>query len=102
MNKRFYIVFLTLLSLPVFSQEKEKKRLPSEEINVVKPFSPTVSKAVKIRIEPDVDSIDLGLTQDIEYSINSVPVASTFAPAKGKAKSFFFAPGSYLAVNLDR
>jgi hypothetical protein len=75
------------MSLPVFSQEKEKKRLPSEEINVVKPFSPTVSKAVKIRIEPDVDSIDLGLNQDIEYSINSVPVASTFAPAKGKAKS---------------
>ena len=87
MNRGFYIVFLTLLSLSVFSQEKEKKRLPSEEINVVKPFSPTVSKAVKIRIEPDVDSIDLGLTQDIDYSINSVPVASTFAPAKGKAKS---------------
>ena len=86
--KRFlYILVLLLLSLPVLSQEKEKKRLPSEEINVVKPFSPTVSKAVKIPIEPDTDSIDLGLDKEINYSINSIPVASTFTPAKGKAKS---------------
>jgi len=86
--KRFlYILVLLLLSLPVLSQEKEKKRLPSEEINVVKPFSPTVSKAVKIPIEPDTDSIDLDLDKEIDYSINSIPVASTFTPAKGKAKS---------------
>jgi hypothetical protein len=76
-----------LMSLPVLSQEKEKERLPSEEINVVKPFSPTVSKAVKITIEPETDSIDLGLSKAIDYSINSIPVASTFTPAKGKAKS---------------
>ncbi len=86
--KRFlYILVLLLLSLPALSQEKDKKRLPSEEINVVKPFSPTVSKAVKIPIEPDTDSIDLGLDKEINYSINSIPVASTFTPAKGKAKS---------------
>ncbi len=86
--KRFlYILVITMLSLPVLSQEKEKERLPSEEINVVKPFSPTVSKAVKITIEPETDSIDLGLSKAIDYSINSIPVASTFTPAKGKAKS---------------
>jgi hypothetical protein len=86
--KRFlYILVLLLLSLPALSQEKEKKRLPSEEINVVKPFSPTVSKAVKIPVEPDIDSIDLDLSKEINYSINSIPVASTFTPAKGKAKS---------------
>ena len=87
MIKKLCIFIVLLLSLPVLSQEKEKERLPSEEINVVKPFSPTVSKAVKIKIEPETDSIDLDLTQEIEYSINSIPVASTFTPAKGKAKT---------------
>ena len=87
MRRGLYIFAFLILSLPALSQEKEKKRLPSEEINVVKPFSPTVSKAVKVDLQPETDSIDLELTQEIDYTINSIPVASTFTPAKGKAKS---------------
>ena len=91
--KRPLIIILTLLfALSSFSQEKEKGRLPSEEINVVKPFSPTVSKAVKINVEPQTDSVDLGLEKEVDYSINSIPVASTFTPAKGKAKTLQRAP----------
>lgn len=87
MKRSLVILFTLLLNLPAVSQEKEKKRLPSEEINVVKPFSPTVSKAFKINVEPETDSVDLGLNREIDYSINSIPVASTFTPAKGKAKT---------------
>lgn len=91
--KKLLIIVLTLLfALPAFSQEKEKSRLPSEEINVVKPFSPTVSKAIKINVEPQTDSVDLGLSKAVDYSINSIPVASTFTPAKGKAKTLRRAP----------
>lgn len=87
MNK--YIIFLILLmiSSTVFSQKKKKERITTEEINVVKPFSPTVSEAFKINAEPEIDSIDIGGKKDITYSINSIPVASTFTPAKGKAKT---------------
>ena len=87
MNRALIIALALMLSMYSYAQKKEKEGLPSEEINVVKPFSPTVSKANKINIKPEIDSIDLGLKKDIDYSINSIPVASTFAPAKGKAKT---------------
>ena len=84
-----YIIFLIFLmiSASVFSQKKKKERITTEEINVVKPFSPTVSEAFKINTEPQIDSVDLGEKKEISYTINSIPVASTFTPAKGKAKS---------------
>ncbi len=87
MKRPLIIIMILLFAFEAYAQEKEKKRLPSEEINVVKPFSPTVSKAVKISMEPETDSVDLGLKKEIGYSINSIPVASTFTPAKGKAKT---------------
>lgn len=76
-----------MISSLAFSQKKKKERITTEEINVVKPFSPTVSEAFKINIEPEIDSVDIGGKKDISYSINSIPVASTFTPAKGKAKT---------------
>ena len=76
-----------MISSLAFSQKKKKERIATEEINVVKPFSPTVSEAFKINMEPEVDSVDIGGKKDISYSINSIPVASTFTPAKGKAKT---------------
>lgn len=87
MKNALLIIFLILLSGSVFSQKKKKDRITTEEINVVKPFSPTVSEAFKINIQPEIDSVDIGGKKEIQYSINSVPVASTFTPAKGKAKT---------------
>jgi hypothetical protein len=90
---RYKIFFLLLMiSSLAFSQKKKKERITTEEINVVKPFSPTVSEAFKINIEPEIDSIDIGGKKEISYSINSIPVASTFTPAKGKAKTLKRAP----------
>jgi hypothetical protein len=83
-SKIIFFIFL-LISGAVFSQKKEK--ISTEEINVVKPFSPTVSEAFKINVKPEIDSVDLGAKKEVTYSINSVPVASTFTPAKGKAKT---------------
>jgi len=87
MNRSVIFLILVMVSGVVFSQKKKKDRITTEEINVVKPFSPTVSEAFKINTEPDIDSVDLGKKKEISYSINSIPVASTFTPAKGKAKT---------------
>ena len=87
MNKYILILIFLMISGSVFSQKKKKERITTEEINVVKPFSPTVSEAFKINAEPQIDSIDLGEKKEISYTINSIPVASTFTPAKGKAKT---------------
>lgn len=87
MSKYKIFFLLLLISSLAFSQKKKKDRIATEEINVVKPFSPTVSEAFKINSEPEIDSIDIGGKKDINYTINSIPVASTFTPAKGKAKT---------------
>ncbi len=57
----------------------------SETVTVVKPYTPSVRDANKIRETPNRnDSVSLK-KKPVEYSIFSVPVASTFTPAKGRA-----------------
>lgn len=84
--KRFSILFILLFSVVVFSQKKEKDTLGTEVINVVRPYSPTVSDAFKVKSTPEIFDTELSTKKQINYSIFSVPVASTFTPAKGKPK----------------
>ncbi|MCF6296967.1 MAG: TonB-dependent receptor [Flavobacteriaceae bacterium] len=98
MKKHIILFIFLLLSGIIFSQKKDKEELDTQEITVVKPFTPTVSDAYKIKIGPKIDSIELA-KKDIEYSINSIPVASTFTPAKGKAKTIKRAPKEYIYNN---
>jgi hypothetical protein len=73
-------IMLFLITGAVFSQD-----LGSETVEVVKPYTPSVNDAFKVRENPSItDSINLEKKQ-VQYSIFSVPVASTFAPAKGRA-----------------
>ena len=59
--------------------------LGSETVTVVKPYTPSVSDASKIKATPTRnDSVSLQ-KKEVKYSIFSVPVASTFTPAKGRA-----------------
>ena len=61
--------------------------LGSETVVVVKPYTPSVNDAFKIKETPSItDSVNLEKRQ-VQYSIFSVPVASTFSPAKGRATS---------------
>ena len=64
---------------------QDEKDIGTETVTVVRPYAPTVSDAFKIKSVPTLnDSIVLN-KKAITYSIFSVPVASTFTPAKGKA-----------------
>ncbi len=78
---------VALFSTTLFAQEETvKDTLNAGEITVVKPYKPTISDAFKIKENPTLDQ-DSKITKDsVAYTINSVPVASTFTPAKGKAK----------------
>ena len=78
----FLLLFLGFWGVIV---AQETDNIGTETVTVVKPYSPTVSDAFKIKSAPDVnDSIALQ-KKSIDYNIFSVPVASTFTPAKGKA-----------------
>ncbi len=78
----FSIPIFFLFQLSAFSQEKE---LDTEVVNIVKPYTPTISDAFKVKETPSINDSVSTVKRDVKYSIFSVPVASTFTPAKGKA-----------------
>ncbi|MFD2516660.1 TonB-dependent receptor [Salinimicrobium flavum] len=79
LRNSFLIMFFFLTGF-IFSQD-----LGSETVTVVKPYTPSVNDANKIKEVPSIsDSVNLE-KRPVQYSIFSVPVASTFSPAKGRA-----------------
>ena len=75
------ILLCGLWFLPVCAQDD----IGTETVTVVKSYTPSVADADKINTIPAMtDSLELQ-KKPITYSIFSVPVASTFSPAKGRA-----------------
>ena len=77
--------FCLLLSQFSFSQKKEEN-IGTEVVNVVKPYTPTISDAFKVSEIPALDDAENTKKEVIKYNIFSFPVASTFTPSKGKAE----------------
>ena len=88
MQNRFKYIVLTILSLNVivsFAQEREVDSIDAGTVNVVKPYTPKISDAFKIKETPSLNDSTTANKKEIKYNIFSIPVASTFTPAKGKA-----------------
>lgn len=88
LNCRHKIIILLVLFAAQFSfaQVKKNETIGTETVNVVKPYSPTISDAFKVKETPSLDDSGNQPKEVIKYSILSVPVASTFTPSKGKAE----------------
>ena len=87
MKIKFLIFIITVsgsLSL-AFAQERTKDTIDDQVVNVVKPYQPTISDAFKIRDTPKLNDSNVVKKKQVKYNIFSIPVASTFTPAKGKA-----------------
>ena len=78
-----FLYITLLISITLSAQIKKKDTLNTEVINVVKPFNPTVSDAFKIRRNPNLMLDSVAKPKNFKYHIVSVPVASTFIPARG-------------------
>lgn len=85
MRKLFITSILFLFTLISVAQETKTDTLKTEEIMVVKPYTPTISEAFKIKTNPTITDQNFQ-KEKVNYSIFSVPVASTFTPSKGKAQ----------------
>lgn len=72
------LVVLVIFPLSIWGQEK----IGTETINIVKPYSPTISDANKIKEQPVVEPEKEAEKEKISYSIFSYPVASTFSSSK--------------------
>jgi hypothetical protein len=78
-------ISLLLISQFSFAQDK-KDNIGTEEVNVVKPYTPTVSDAFKVKEVPVNVNEDTTKKEIVKYSVLPFPVASTFAPSKGNAQ----------------
>jgi len=76
------LLLFTFCTTHVFGQDDD---LGTEVVNIVKPYTPTISDAFKVKETPVLNDSVSTQKQPVEYNIFSVPVASTFTPAKGKA-----------------
>ena len=98
--RKLYISLIFILTACVsYSQETKKDTLKTEEILVVKPYTPTISDAFKVKSNPILDTVTKIQKEKVNYSIFSIPVASTFTPSKGKAKGVVKEPKVRLFEN---
>ena len=89
-SKNKSLSYISLLSICLFAiqisfSQKKDDNIGTEVVNVVKPYTPTISDAFKVKETPTLDDDDTSKKENIQYTIFSFPVASTFAPSKGKA-----------------
>ena len=82
---KYNLSILLLLTLAFTATAQEEENLGTETVTVVKSYTPSVSDAFKIKSVPDLNDSVVQQKKNIQYSIFSVPVASTFSPEKGKA-----------------
>ena len=83
-NPKYSVLLLFAIVQTTFAQ-KDDKDLGTEVVNVVKPYTATISDAFKVKETPPLDDEETLQKEPIQYNIFSFPVASTFTPAKGKA-----------------
>lgn len=83
--KNIFVVAITLNVATVFSQDRTNDTISTGVIDVVKPYTPSISDAFKVKEVPSLDDENTQTKKEIKYNIFSFPVASTFTPAKGKA-----------------
>ena len=85
-NFQHKIILSTFVFALQFSvAQKKDDNIGTEVVNVVKPYTPTISDAFKVKETPTLDDEETAKKENIQYNIFSFPVASTFAPSKGKA-----------------
>jgi len=85
--KSYKIFGLLLLTSTQFFAQKKDENIGVEVVNIVKPYSPTISDAFKAKEVPVIEDDVNTKKQTIEYNIFSFPVASTFTPTKGVAQT---------------
>ncbi len=85
MYKAFLFGFMCLVfftSRLAFSQDKEQEGIGTQEVLVVKSYTPSLSDAFQIKINPKIPDSLVQSSKSLDFSIKEIPVISTFQPNK--------------------
>lgn len=82
--------------------QRETDTIKTEKLIVIKQYSPTLNDAFKIKSKPSISDSIKKTQKNVDYSIFSVPVASTFTPVKGTASAVKPQPKPYTFQNYAR
>ncbi len=98
--KKQLVVLAILLTCQLSFAQPKDENIGTEVVNVVKPYTPTISDAFKIKETPVLEDEDNSTKIGIKYNIFSFPVASTFTPSKGRAAGVDKEPEESLYKNF--
>tara|TARA_B110000879_G_scaffold31381_1_gene42969 strand:- start:298 stop:603 length:306 start_codon:yes stop_codon:yes gene_type:complete len=76
------VVFYGLEMEAQNSQTRVQDSIDTQVVTIVKPYTPKISDAFKLKQAPNI-MVSEDSQKSIKYTIFSIPVASTFTPAKG-------------------
>ena len=83
MNRIGYSFLLSLFALGILTaQENEQEPIGTQEVLVVKSYTPSLSDAFKIKSVPKLSDSLTSLEKELVYELKKVPVISTFEPNK--------------------
>ncbi len=83
---KYTVLALSLACSSLALAQKKQDKMSTEEVNVVKSYTPTISDAFKIKETPSLNEEGTAAKETVKYSVFSFPVASTFTPSKGGAE----------------
>lgn len=84
MEKITILIALSFI-ISVFGQQKPQDSLKTEDILVVKPYTPKAKNVNKIKTSAALGDESAMVRRKLDYDITDFPVASTYKPNKGKA-----------------
>lgn len=83
--KKVIFSIIAISAFQVGFSQRDDENIGSEVVNIVKPYTPTISDAFKVKQTPAMEEEVVEPKIPIKYQIFSFPVASTFVPSKGRA-----------------
>ncbi|HET8810487.1 MAG TPA: TonB-dependent receptor [Flavobacteriaceae bacterium] len=100
MRKAIFTIFTVIVCIGYL--QAQENPLPTERLIIIKPYSPEVSDAFKMKQLPKLNDSLTTSKEQPEYSVLSVPVASTFVPEKGTAAEVETEPQASIYDNYAR
>ena len=100
-RKQFLVLIAVVVTTVTMAQDRKQDTLNPDVINVIKPYTPTISDAFKVKEAPVLDDKETTTKKEVTYNIVSFPVASPFTRQHRYFAAFAYAFLSLFEADLS-